>query len=166
MNSAFTVPLFLRGELITDDLVPFGTRTGESQFHAPDMARYVDRLPLATPMAMSDLNDLAFDEILDVLQALGDALDFDRNTHLQEAYEAALSANPLPGGDAEEQLPDPAAAVLARQRSRGRRHPGRARLSQRLGAADSWPMDANYGCARSAPGSCTSRRATEVLFRR
>ena len=96
MNSAFTVPLFLRGELITDNLVPFGTRTGESQFHAPDMARYVDRLPLATPMAMSDLNDLAFDEILDVLQALGDALDFDRNTHLQEAYEAALSANPLP----------------------------------------------------------------------
>ena len=44
------------------------------------MARYVDRLPLATPMAMTDLNDLAFDEILDVLEALGDALDFDRNT--------------------------------------------------------------------------------------
>ena len=96
MNSAYTVPLFLRGELITDDLVSFGTRTGGNQFQAPDMARYVDRLPLATPMAMTDLNDLAFDEILDVLEALGDALDFDRNTHLQEAYEAALSANPLP----------------------------------------------------------------------
>ena len=47
-------------------------------------------------MAMTDLNALAFDEILDVLEALGDALDFDRNTHLQEAYEAALLANPLP----------------------------------------------------------------------
>ena len=58
------------------------------------MARYVDRLPLATPMAMADLNDLAFDEILDVLEALGNALDFDRNTHLQEAYEAALLGQP------------------------------------------------------------------------
>ena len=31
-----------------------------------------------------------------MLEALGDALDFDRNPHLQEAYEAALLANPLP----------------------------------------------------------------------
>ena len=96
MNSAYTVPLFLRGELITDDLVSFGTRDGGTQFHAPDMARYVDRLPLATPMAMTDLNYTSFDEILDVLEALGDALDFDRNSHLQEAYEAALLANALP----------------------------------------------------------------------
>ena len=97
MNSAYTVPLFLRGELITDDLVSFGTRDGGNQFQAPDMASYVDRLPLATPMAMTDLNDLAFDEILDVLEALGDALDFDRNTHLQEAYEAALLGQPASG---------------------------------------------------------------------
>ena len=46
MNSAYTVPLFLRGELITDDLVSFGTRSGAHQFQAPDMASYVDRLPL------------------------------------------------------------------------------------------------------------------------
>jgi Acyl-CoA reductase (LuxC) len=96
VNSAYTVPLFLRGELVTDDLVPFDVRTGGAAFDAPDMACYVDRLPLPTPMAMTDLNDLAFDEILDVLEALGDALDFDRNPHLQEAYEAALLANPLP----------------------------------------------------------------------
>ena len=96
MTSAFTVPLFLRGEVITDDLIPFDVRTGDAHFEAPEMARYVDRLPLPTPMAMRDLHDLAFDEILDVMEALGDALDFDRNTHLQEAYEAALLANPLP----------------------------------------------------------------------
>ena len=66
---------------------------------------------------------------------LGRALDFDRNTHLQEAYEAALLGEPASGGDAEEQLPDPAAAVLARERARDRRHPGRHRLSRRLGAA-------------------------------
>jgi len=96
MSSAYTVPLFLRGEVITDDLVTFGTRTGEAQFQAPDMARHVHRLPLSTPAAMADLHRLPFDEILDVLEALGNALDFDRNTHLQEAYEAALHANPLP----------------------------------------------------------------------
>ena len=45
---------------------------------------------------MADLYDVGFDEILDVLEALGDALDFDTNTHLQEAYEASLLANVLP----------------------------------------------------------------------
>jgi hypothetical protein len=96
MTGAYTVPLFLRGEVITDDLVSFGTRSGGAQFEAPDMARYVSRLPLPSPMAMTDLHELAFDEILDVLEALGDALDFETNTHLQQAYEAALLANPLP----------------------------------------------------------------------
>ncbi|MCW2589297.1 MAG: NAD-dependent aldehyde dehydrogenase [Mycobacterium sp.] len=96
MSGAYTVPLFLRGEVITDDLVTFGTRSGATRFQAPDMTRYVERLPLPTPMAMADLNDVGFDEILDVLEALGSALRFDTNPHLQEAYEAALLANPLP----------------------------------------------------------------------
>jgi len=96
MSGAYTVPLFLRGEVITDDLVTFGTRSGATQFQAPDMARYVEQLPLPTPMAMADLNDVGFDEILDVLEALGNALTFDTNPHLQEAYEAAVLANPLP----------------------------------------------------------------------
>jgi hypothetical protein len=93
---AYTVPLFLRGRVITDDLVPFDNRTGVSQFQAPDMAKYVGQLPLGSPAQMSDLYALSFDEILDVLEALGDALDFESNTHLQEAYEASLVANVLP----------------------------------------------------------------------
>jgi hypothetical protein len=96
VTSAYTVPLFLRGELITDDLVSFGTRSGGTEFQAPDLRKYVERLPLASPMAMSDLYELDFDEILDVLEALGNALVFRTNSHLQEAYEAALLANPLP----------------------------------------------------------------------
>ena len=91
MTSAYTVPLFLRGRLITDDLVSFGTRSGAAQFQAPDMAKYVDRLPLKNPGEMADLYAVSFDEILDVLEALGEALDFDTNTHLQEAYEASLA---------------------------------------------------------------------------
>ena len=96
MSAAYTVPLFLRGEVITDDLVTFGTRSGAAAFESPNMARHVHRLPLPTPMAMADLNDLDFDEILDVLEALGHALAFDTNPHLQEACEAALIANALP----------------------------------------------------------------------
>ena len=96
MNPAYTVPLFLRGEVITDDLVTFGTRGGTAEFRSPDMCTYVDRLPLRNPGEMSDLYALSFDEILDVLEALGDALDFDTNTHLQEAYTAAMVANVLP----------------------------------------------------------------------
>lgn len=93
---AYTVPLFVRGQVITDDLVPFETRIGASQFQAPDMSKHVERLPLKSPGQMSDLYELSFDEILDVLAALGDALDFETNTHLQEAYEASLVANVLP----------------------------------------------------------------------
>jgi hypothetical protein len=94
--AAYTVPLFLRGEVIVDDLVSFGTRHGINEFQAPDMAKYVERLPLKSPGEMSDLYELGFGEILDVLEALGGALDFDTNTHLQEAYEASLVANVLP----------------------------------------------------------------------
>jgi Acyl-CoA reductase (LuxC) len=96
VNGAHTVPLFLRGEVITDDLVTYETRSGEAQFQAPAMAEFVDRLPLLSPMAMADLHALDFHEIVDVLEALGDALVFDTNPHLQEACEAALLANPLP----------------------------------------------------------------------
>ncbi|WP_082973651.1 acyl-CoA reductase [Mycobacterium sp. E2327] len=93
---AYTVPLFLRGRVITDDLVGFDTRRGAAQFQAPDMRKYVEQLPLKSPAEMTDLYEVGFDEILDVLQALGDALDFESNAHLQEAYEASLVANVLP----------------------------------------------------------------------
>jgi hypothetical protein len=96
VSSAYTVPLFLRGRVITDNLVSFGTRSGAAQFEAPDMGRYVEQLPLKNPAQMTDLYDVTFDEILDVLEALGDALDVDTNAHLQEAYEASLVANVLP----------------------------------------------------------------------
>jgi Acyl-CoA reductase (LuxC) len=96
VSSAYTVPLFLRGTVITDNLVTFDTRSGAAQFEAPDMSKYVEQLPLESPAQMTDLHRVSFDEILDVLGALGDALDFDTNAHLQEAYEASFVANVLP----------------------------------------------------------------------
>jgi hypothetical protein len=94
--SAFRVPLFLRGELIEDDWVPFGGRHESAGFEAPDPHRYVERLPLASPMAMADMQAVPFDEILDVLEALGQALDIEKNAHIQEAYEAGLLASSYP----------------------------------------------------------------------
>jgi hypothetical protein len=93
--STFTVPLFARGELITDDLVEFATRLGHS-FQAPDVAKHASRLPLRSPADMAELYAVPFDEILDVLEELGHALAFETNSHIQEAYEACLVSNPMP----------------------------------------------------------------------
>jgi Acyl-CoA reductase (LuxC) len=94
MNT-FTVPLFIRGQLITDDLVEFGTRL-EHRFEAPDPVKHAHALPLPSPMDMADLYAVSFDEILDVLTELGQALAFETNTYIQEAFEACLVSNPMP----------------------------------------------------------------------
>lgn len=90
----FTVPMYVRGELITDDLVPFATRLDHS-FAAPDPVKHAHRLPLASPLDMSDLYSVSLDEILDVLTELGQALAFDNNPYIQEAFEACLVSNPM-----------------------------------------------------------------------
>lgn len=94
--SSFRIPMFVRGELIEDDWVAFGARNGTGGFEAPDPAKYVDRLPLATPMDLADLHQVGFDEIVDVLVELGRALDPDHNVHVQEAMAAAAIAAPYP----------------------------------------------------------------------
>lgn len=92
--SDFTVPLCIRGEVITDDLVEFASRLGHT-FSAPDPAKYVDRLPLRDPRLMRDMYALSLDEILDVLTELGQALVFETNSYIQEAFEACLVSNPM-----------------------------------------------------------------------
>ncbi len=94
--AAFRVPLFLRGEVVEEDWKTFGGRYGGASFEAPDLARHVERLPLANPVALADLYEISFDEILDVLAELGRALDFEKNRHVQAAYQAALVAAPYP----------------------------------------------------------------------
>ena len=56
----------------------------------------MDRLPLRSPMALADLYEISFDEILDVLAELGRALDFEKNAHVRAAYEAGLVAANYP----------------------------------------------------------------------
>ena len=94
--SAFNIPLFIRGRVIEEDWVEFGGRSGSAPFSAPDPQKYVDQLPLANPIDMRDLYEISFEEILDVLEELGKALDFDKNPYMPQAYEAALEAAPYP----------------------------------------------------------------------
>jgi hypothetical protein len=93
--SLFTVPMVVRGEVITDDLVEFKLRYTDT-FEAPDPHLHAHRLPLRNPGAIADLYDVTFEEILDVLVELGQALSLDKNVYIQEAYEASLIANAMP----------------------------------------------------------------------
>ena len=88
----FQVPLFIRGETVETDWVRFGDRQGGGGFEAPDPHKYVDRLPLSSPMALADLQEVPFAEILDVLHELGQALAFEDNPYVQQAFEAGLQA--------------------------------------------------------------------------
>jgi hypothetical protein len=93
--SLFTVPMVVRGQLITDDLTEFKLRYSDT-FAAPNPAKHAYRLPLRDPAAMSDLYDISFEEILDVLVELGQSLSLARNPYIQEAFEASLVANAMP----------------------------------------------------------------------
>jgi hypothetical protein len=95
-SPAFRIPLFIRGELIEDNWVDFGGRGGSGGFSAPDVHQYLDRLPLKNPGDMADLYSVPFEEMLDVLERLGQALDFDTNPYVREAYEAGLVAANYP----------------------------------------------------------------------
>lgn len=94
--STFNIPLIIRGKVIEDDWVQFGGRSGSSKFLAPDPRKYLDQLPLGNPIDMKDLYDISFDDILDVLEELGKALNFDSNSYIKQAYDAALEASPYP----------------------------------------------------------------------
>jgi acyl-CoA reductase LuxC len=87
MSPALTAPAFIRGRLVTDDLIQFGGRAGSTTFRAPDPQRLLGALPLVEPSGLRDLNEIKFDEIVAFLAAVGEALVLERNAHLQEALE-------------------------------------------------------------------------------
>ncbi len=84
----------LRGQVIESDLIEFGGRGGDISFLAPDPAKIVDRIPLASPRLMEDLYTLSFEDILDYLAELGTKLELKDNPYLQEALEYSYATAP------------------------------------------------------------------------
>ncbi|MHB8693729.1 MAG: acyl-CoA reductase [Solirubrobacteraceae bacterium] len=78
-------PAFVRGTLVTDDLVDVASRGGGASFFAPEASSLLDTLPLRDPGALHDLQELPFDEILAYLAELGECLQLSSNQYLQEA---------------------------------------------------------------------------------
>jgi len=95
-TAGFSIPMIIRGEVIEDNWVEFGGRQVGMSFRAPDPHKYLDRLPLSGPAAMTDIQNIPFEDILDVLELLGKNLDFDSNAYIQQAFEAGLQASPYP----------------------------------------------------------------------
>jgi len=84
----------LRGRVIETDLIEFGGRGGDVTFLAPDPAKIVDQIPLASPRLMEDMYDLSIDQILDYLAELGPRLELSKNPYLQEALEYSYDTAP------------------------------------------------------------------------
>lgn len=93
--ASIIAPAIIRGQIITDKLVPFGGRGGDMEFLSPDPASIVDRLPLRNPGEMKRLYTLSIDDIIDFLVELGQRLDLSRNAHMQEALELSYAATDL-----------------------------------------------------------------------
>jgi hypothetical protein len=85
-----TAPAFIRGETVTDDLVPFAGREGDAAFRAPDPRSLLSRLALHDPRLLTDVHELAFDEIVAYLDELGRRLRLSDNEYLQEALESSV----------------------------------------------------------------------------
>jgi hypothetical protein len=90
----FTVPLVLRGQVHTDNLVRHKTRRADIWFETPDVIPFVRR---GLTTLASDLEDLAtvdFDEIVQLLDELGKHLTLEDNPHFAEAFElSCLTSN-------------------------------------------------------------------------
>lgn len=84
-TAMLTAPAFIRGQLVAEDFVQFGGRGGAEPFQAPDPQRLLSALPLFDPSSLRDLDEISFDEIVDFLSAVGEALVLERNPHLQQA---------------------------------------------------------------------------------
>lgn len=85
-----TIPAFIRGRTVRENLVRFDGRGENPSFLAPDPELLLADLPLRDPGALGELHDLPFGEIVEFLARLGSHLDPDRNEFLAEALENSV----------------------------------------------------------------------------
>ena len=93
-DTLFRVPLVIRGTVIDDFRAEFPGRRGGGFATAP-VSDYLDRLVLPAPSGLTDLHALTTAEIIAWLAALRPHLDFERNRHLQQAFEASCRTSAL-----------------------------------------------------------------------
>ena len=98
MSSNLTIPMILRGKIITDNLIEIPGRGGNITFDTPDAHQYLNQIPLGHPAKMADLYDLSFYDILDFLEELGNQLNINTNEHMQKARELTYAASPMTPG--------------------------------------------------------------------
>jgi len=89
------VPLIAHGHIIEDPDLEFGGRREGARFSTPDVTKHLDKLLVSSPSSLRELYNISFEEILDYLGDLGSALDFSRNTHMQQAYEMSVQTSGL-----------------------------------------------------------------------
>ena len=93
--SQIIVPMILRGEVIEDNLIEIPARGGSISFKTPNARAYLDQIPMGHPARMQDLYTINFEEILDYLVELGQALDVNKNEYMQQARELTYAASPM-----------------------------------------------------------------------
>jgi hypothetical protein len=87
------VPLIIRGELIEDYTLEFGSRTGGTRFVTPDVKKYLNRLLCDHPISQLDLYAISLADIIEFIGEVGRRLNLDTNPYWREAFEVSCRAS-------------------------------------------------------------------------
>lgn len=89
-----TIPLIIRGKVITDNLLAFGQHQGGHLFYAPDIKDYLSDLVMKDPLQMQDLyQQLSLGDVIDDLVRLGKRLHLEENPHMMTACEMSQASS-------------------------------------------------------------------------
>ena len=86
-------PFFVRGEVVDGVDVEHVSRDLGASFLTPELD--LDRV-VAPRSELPPLLDVKLTEIIDFLVETGEALQFERNPHMQQCLELLAATNPLP----------------------------------------------------------------------
>lgn len=89
------VPLIAHGQIIESADLEFGGRREGTRFTTPDVSKHLDKLLVSSPSSLRELYAISFDETVDYLVALGEALNFARNPYMQQAFELSIQTSGL-----------------------------------------------------------------------
>jgi hypothetical protein len=90
------VKFFIRGKVITGDDIEYTSRDGKLSFSSPAPEKYLNEIVLRDSSSLANTFDnITVQEIIDFLVKVGDALDFESNTLMQEACKLSIPFNGL-----------------------------------------------------------------------